>query len=304
MTAVNTYTAIRQPISRFIAVRGINVHCLVWGEGLIGAASRPPLVLLHGWMDVAASFQFMVDAMADDRLVIAADWRGYGMTTSPPVDSYWFADYLGDLDALLDSISPEQPVDLLGHSMGGNVAMIYAGVRPQRVRRLINLEGFGMPATQPEQAGKRLAQWLDQLKVVQDLRDYDSPVGVAQRLMKTNPRLSPDKAAWLALHWAAPDSEGRWKILGDPAHKRVNPLLSRLDETLAIWRQISAPVLWVEGDSDSMRTWWAGRYTRPDFESRLEVIAQLERRVLPQAGHMLHHDQPGLLAAAVEAFLD
>jgi pimeloyl-ACP methyl ester carboxylesterase len=304
MTSVTAYTAIRQPVSRFIALRGINVHCLVWGHGLAVTASRPPLVLLHGWMDVAASFQFMVDAMVDDRLVIAADWRGYGLTTSPPVDSYWFADYLGDLDALLDSISPEQPVDLLGHSMGGNVAMIYAGVRPQRVRRLINLEGFGMPATQPEQAGKRLAQWLDQLKAVQDLRDYDSPAGVAQRLMKTNPRLSPDKAAWLALHWAAPDSDGRWKILGDPAHKRVNPLLSRLDETLAIWRQISAPVLWVEGDSDSMRTWWAGRYTRPDFELRLEVIAQLERRVLPQAGHMLHHDQPGLLAAAVEAFLD
>ena len=84
-------------------------------------------------------------------------------------------------------------MDLLGHSMGGNVAMSYAGVRPERVRKLINLEGFGLPQTQARQAPGRLAQWLDALKTPQSLRDYASLAEVAERLCDNNPRLSPDK---------------------------------------------------------------------------------------------------------------
>ena len=106
------------------------------------------LVLLHGWMDVSASFQFVVDALARNWRVFAPDWRGYGLTDRTQADCYWFPDYLGDLDTLIDSLAERgeltDAVDLLGHSMGGNVAMFYAGIRPQRVRRLINLEGFGL----------------------------------------------------------------------------------------------------------------------------------------------------------------
>lgn len=86
--------------------------------------------------------------------------------------------------------------------MGGNVVMLYAGVRPERIRRLINLEGFGMPATRPSQAPGRLAKWMDDLKSLHrgemDLKSYDDAAGVARRLMKTNPRLGRDKAEWLA----------------------------------------------------------------------------------------------------------
>ncbi len=73
----------------------------------------------------------------------------FGQTSTPQADHYVFADYLADLDMLLDHYAPGQAVDLVGHSMGGNVAMMYAGVRPERIRRLVNLEGFGMPATPP-----------------------------------------------------------------------------------------------------------------------------------------------------------
>ena len=136
-----------------MSVRGCRYHLLQWGPT---QGRMPPVVLAHGWMDVAASWQFMVDALSDAfvqaRPVIALDWRGYGLTEAPATDSYWFPDYLGDLDALLDVLSPGQPVDLVGHSMGGNVVMMYAGVRPQRIRRLVNLEGFGMAATRAAQA--------------------------------------------------------------------------------------------------------------------------------------------------------
>ena len=155
--------------------------------------------------------------------------------------------------------------------MGGNVVMLYAGIRPERIRRLINLEGFGMPATVPEQAPKRYRQWLDELKEPARLKPYDSLADVAARLRKTNPLL-PRKAAWLAPHWSRQDESGQWQILGDPAHKRVNPQLYRVDEVLACWRQIAAPLLWVRGDRTEMEKWWGHRYPRSEFETRLAAV--------------------------------
>ncbi|MGN6827511.1 alpha/beta fold hydrolase [Paucibacter sp. M5-1] len=301
------YTARRPHRSQFISLRGLRHHVLSWGRPELATTERPTLLMLHGWMDVGASFQFVVDALADERHIIAMDWRGFGLSDSSGADSYWFPDYLGDLDALLDAVAPGQAVDLLGHSMGGNVVMSYAGLRPERIRRLINLEGFGLPETQPEMAPARLIEWLDDLKTPQSLKHYDSLAGVAQRLMKTNPRLAADKAAWLAPHWSREQDgpEGKtWHILGDAAHKRANPILYRKAEILACWGRISAPVLWVEGSETQMSQWWGDRYPREDFEARLAVVPQLQRARLQGAGHMLHHDQPEALAARLQAFLD
>ncbi|RTL52111.1 MAG: alpha/beta fold hydrolase, partial [Rhodocyclaceae bacterium] len=128
--------------SEFVPVRHLRYHVRCWGQATPG---QPPLVLLHGWMDVAASWQFVVDALVTERHIIAPDWRGFGFTEGGKVDHYWFPDYLADLECLLDHYAAATPVDLVGHSMGGNVAMLYAGVRPERIRRLVNLEGFGMP---------------------------------------------------------------------------------------------------------------------------------------------------------------
>jgi pimeloyl-ACP methyl ester carboxylesterase len=297
------YTARRHAQSRFVQLRGLRYHLLQWGETSLATPQRPPLVMLHGWMDVAASFQFVVDALPTDRLVLALDWRGFGLTQTPAADSYWLPDYLGDLDAALDALAPGQAVDLLGHSMGGNVVMSFAGVRPEKVRKLINLEGFGMPRTRPSQAPKRLAQWLDELKEPARLRTYDSVAAVAQRLQKTNPLLSAPRAAWLAPHWSGQREDGQWEILGDPAHKRANPVLYQVDEVLECWKLIRAPLLWVEGDRTDTAKWWGTRYTREEFHSRLSVVANVEKHVLSPAGHMLHHDQPEALAMHLEAFL-
>lgn len=300
------YQARRPSRSTFVTVRDLRYHVRTWGDPVPGQA---PLVLVHGWMDVGASWQFMVDALAQERWVIAPDWRGYGLTQTPQPwpDSYWFADYLGDLDALLDHFSADQPVDLVGHSMGGNVAMMYAGVRPARIRRLVNLEGFGLPATRPAQAPTRLAQWLDEIQALRrgemDLKTYDSADGVARRLMKTNPRLGADKADWLAQHWAAPDAQGRWAVLGEAAHKVVNPQLYRVDEALAIYARIAAPVLSVTASEDSLGQWWKGTFTLAEYRERLRHVPQLTEAHIDDAGHMLQHDQPERLAALIEDFL-
>lgn len=302
------YQVLRPSISSWVPLRGCQYHVRQWGTP---AASTTPLVLAHGWMDVAASYQFMVDALSEafvqQRSIIAFDWRGYGLTEAPATDSYWFPDYLADLDALLDTLYPGQTIDLVGHSMGGNVVMMYAGARPERIRRLVNIEGFGMPATRPAQAPGRMAQWLDELKATRqgdkELKTYTSADGVAARLMKTNPRLSQDKADWLAQHWAKPGADGQWRILGDAAHKVINPYLYHAEETLATYSRIGCPVLAVEATDDSLGLWWKGKYTLDEYHERLKSVPQVQIARIDNAGHMLQHDQPEQLARLLEAFL-
>lgn len=311
MDQPSAYTPRRPGSDRFVPVRGLDYHVIAWGDPSLVTPERPPLFMVHGWMDVGASFQFVVDALAalegESRYVLAADWRGFGLTRVPPTDSYWFADYLGDLDALLHhadlGLAGDAPLDLLGHSMGGNVVMSYAGVRPERIRRLVNLEGFGLPETKPHHGPKRLRQWLDELRTEVALRDYPSADAVAERLLKNNARLDAARAAWLAGHWAEQRADGRWHILGDAAHKRANPVLYRKEEILEAWKLITAPLLWAEGRETDVTKWWGDRYPREDFESRLAVVPRVERLLLADCGHMLHHDQPAALAARLKAFL-
>ena len=307
------YQVKRPSRSVFVPVRGLQYHVRCWGEAQAGQA---PLVLVHGWMDVAASFQFVVDALGDafmqNRFVIAPDWRGYGLTDGGGVDNYWFPDYIADLDFLVDHFSPDQPIDLVGHSLGGNVVMFYGGIRPGRVRRLVNLEGFGGPPSMAAQAPGRYAKWLDQLKQHRlgelDMRGYPDADGVAQRLAKTNPRMARDqtgrdKAAWLSRQWASPNEEGQWMILGDPAHKIVNAQLLRVDEMLEVYRCITMPLLAVEASDDAMWDWWKGSFTRDQYHERLQSVPDCRIALVQDAGHMLHHDQPERLAELLEEFL-
>lgn len=309
MAVMSAYTPRRPARCEFVPVRTLRYHLRQWGEP---SAARPPLVLLHDWMDVGASWQFVVDAMARDRYVIAPDWRGFGKTAGGGADNFWVADYLADLDWLLDHVAGERPVDLVGHSLGGNVAMQYAGVRPARVRRLVNLEGFGLPATRPDEAPGRYARWIDELKRLHAgalaLHSYADAASVAQRLNKNNPRLAPDKAEWLAREWATPqvDAQGRtrWAIQGEAAHKVVSAQLFRADETLALYAAITAPVLCVEAADDSLRGRWQGRYSREEFHARLQSVRDVRIAEVPDAGHMLHHDQPERVARLIEDFVD
>ena len=301
------YQAQKPSQSTFVPIRHLNYHVRQWGTPTLHQA---PLVLVHGWMDVAASWQFMVDALQAERWIIAPDWRGFGLTREPgpAPDSYWFADYRADLDLLLDHFAKDQQVDLVGHSMGGNVAMMYGGVRPERIRRLTNLEGFGLPATKPAQAPGRYAKWIDEIKSLHAgdmaLKAYDSSEGVARRLMKTNPRLAADKAAWLACHWAAQNAQGQWEIQGDPAHKVISAHLYQVEEALEVYRRISAPVLSVTASDDSLSQWWKGTFTLAHYQERLQAVPHLQSAVIADAGHMLHHDQPDALARLIEKFLD
>ena len=108
-------------------------------------------------------------------------------------------------------------------------------------------------------------------------------------------------ARFLAEHWSAPNAAGRLELLGDPAHKRTNPYLYRVDETVAIWRAIAAPVLLVSADAPDR---WRRFVDTDEYRARLAAIPQLRQACVEQAGHMLHHDQPERVASLIEEFID
>jgi len=287
---------VRQSESQFLEIRGLRYHVRRWS-----APGAPKMVLLHGWMDVSASFQFVVDALERAWDVYAPDWRGYGLTDWGKEDTYWFPDYLADLDLLLQAIEPGKPVNLVGHSMGGHVAGLYAGVRPARVARFVNLEGYGLAATRPDQAPARYARWLDELGERPRLRPYESFAALAERLQGNNKKLSREKVEFLARHWGQ-EEKGKGVVLrSDPAHKIVNPVLYRQDEVRACWQLVTAPVLWVEAaGSDALKR--VGLDAAAHAERRA-AFRDLRHVTVPGSGHMLHHDQPQAVARLLEEFL-
>lgn len=281
--------------SEFLTIRGLKSHVRLWGP-----ADAPRLFLLHGWMDCSASFQFLVDALAREWRVIAPDWRGFGQSEWLH-RSYWFPDYLADLERLLDHFAPDEPVRLVGHSMGGNVVGLYAGVRPARVAKLAILEGFGLHPTDPGLAPGRYAKWLDQDKAGATLRDYADLGEFADRLMRDNPRLQREQAEFLAANFSQRRPDGRFGYAADPWHRVTNPVLYRFEEAKACWRAVTAPVLWVVAADSRLYKEFSAR--EEDYRARLASFPALREVLLADCGHMLHHDQPQRLASVLEEFL-
>jgi pimeloyl-ACP methyl ester carboxylesterase len=281
--------------SIFLPVRGLRYHLREWG-----AEDAPLVFMLHGWMDVSASFQFVVDALEHEWRVVAPDWRGFGRSAGQG-DAYWFPDYLGDLDAILAHYSPVAPVKLVGHSLGGNVASIYAGVRPARVARLVALDAFGLADTRPEQAPGRFEKWLGELATPVAFRPYPDFEALARRLGSDNPRLLPERAAFLARELGTQTAIGEVVLAADPAHRRVHPILYRRQEVLACWRRAVAEVLWLEPEDSALRQRMGVGDT--EYEASMACFAHFRREVVAGTGHNLHHDQPEAVARIIEAFL-
>jgi pimeloyl-ACP methyl ester carboxylesterase len=260
---------------------------------------EPPIFLLHGWQDTGDTFQFMVDEFTRDWPLMALDWRGFGRSEWP-AGGYWFPDYLADLDALLALFSPGAPVRLIGHSMGGNIASLYAGVRPDRVRSVVNLEGFGMPRTSPQEAPGRVRKWLDELKSMPALKEYESFEQLAHIIRARYPRLDAARAAFVAQSWARSEANGRIRLLGDPRHRHVNPVLYKREDAEACWREIRAPVLMMLGEESELLPRLGAAGSEQAFRA---VMPGVEFARVPGAGHMLHLERPELVAPLAEAFL-
>ncbi|MFY9326920.1 MAG: alpha/beta hydrolase [Georgfuchsia sp.] len=257
-------------------------------------------MLLHGWGDISASWQFVVDELRRDWRVIAPDWRGFGKSEWQG-EPYFFPSYLADLDAMLDHYSPGRAVPVVGHSMGGNIVSLYAGVFPSRITHIVNLEGFGMSRTSPEEAPDRYGAWLSKLKQPQAFRGYTDRDDLVARLCDDNPRLMPDQAKFLAAHIGVENGSGGIDIAIDPVHQLNNPVLYRLEEAMACWRRITAPVLLVTG-ADSIIT---RKFFPPgsDGRERFKAYPNFKETNLADSGHNMHHDQPAAVARLIEDFV-
>ena len=251
-------------------------------------------------MDSSATFQFVVAALAKDWHVIAPDWRGYGASEwlRRP---YWFPDYYADLDALLAHYSPDRPARLVGHSMGGNIAGVYSGARPQRVSQVAMLDFLGLKAASADEAPDRLRQWLDGVLAHPQLRRYADHNALARRLREANPRLSDERAAFLARNVGHVLPDGQVEMACDPWHKTPSPTPYRIEEVMASWRAITAPVLLLVSDQGYVR----GRFgdTSDDYRQRFACFPDARVIEVTDAGHNLQHDQPEQVAAALESFL-
>lgn len=288
--------------SRFIEVHGLRYHLREWGT-----PGAPQLFMLHGWLDTSASFQFIIDSLQRKWHVVAPDWRGCGLSEwATGTNGYRFIDFLADLEVILDRVKSDGTVNLVGHSMGANVACHYAGVRPGLVRRVVSLEGFGPLLRNgdedPAQAPQRLARWLDELRVLRPFNRFATEGDVIDELRRLNPRLSEARAQHLCAHWFQRSGEGDFRRLGDPAYKIREPGRYRPAEVNAVWAAVTAPVLHV-GAHDIARSASPAEAEEADrFRDRLSAFRDFREETIGEAGHMIHHDQPEKLAALIEAF--
>lgn len=278
-----------------IDVRGLQYNVRHWGP-----EDAPRLFMLHGWMDTSASFQFVVDALESEWHVIAPDWRGFGASQwlNQP---YWFADYYGDLDRLLDHYAPDSPALLVGHSMGASIASIYAGVRRPRVARVVMLDFLGLLPSKPSDAPARIAGWLDALNDPPHMRGYPDAEALARRLMLADPRLGRKRAAFLAQNGSRVRSDGGLEVACDAWHRIASPYLYHVEEVMACWQAVEVPVLMLLADRGYVRERFADM--AEDYQRRIACFRDLKIVHVTDAGHNLHHDQPEQVAAAIEPFL-
>ncbi len=291
MRQTDIYKPIKEPKRVRQPIRGVDYSVLEWGPD-----DEAPIVWLHGWGDCAATAQFVVDALDAGRRIVAPDFRGFGGSRAD-VASYWFPDYLADLDALLAIYSPEAPVTLVGHSMGANVGGLFAGTMPERVAAFVNIEGFGLANADPDTAPDRYRVWIEAGRRPADFSTYADFSALADRIAKRSPAMDSARAEFVARAWGV-EQEGCVRLKADPRHRLPNPVLYRRAESEACWRRVAAPVLLVSGSESA--------FARGD-DTRLDPtplpFPDVESVTIPGAGHMLHFEAPDALAGQIEAFL-
>ncbi len=288
-----SYEPRRAPWQEDIDVRGLRYRLTWWGE-----RTSAPIVLLHGFLDSGATWQFLVDRLPPDWTFVAPDWRGFGDSEWAP-GGYWFPDYFADLDVLLDALVPHSRAKVIGHSMGANVAKMYGGIRTQRLQWLVNLEGLGMRPTRPEEAPQRYEKWLDEVRDPFKEGRYASVEELASILRMRNPRLTRPTSAFLACAWSRPVPPGsEVQLRFDPRHRFVNPILYRREEAQACWARLEVPMLLVLGEHSDIRK----RVPQTSEEEWHALFKRLRIVTIPGTGHMMHHEDPASVARHIVAF--
>jgi pimeloyl-ACP methyl ester carboxylesterase len=268
---------------------GLELSVVEWAPD----APHATCLLLHGFMDAGGSFDLVAPTLADAGLrVLAPDLRGFGESDRVSGGGYYhFPDYVADVDALLSGVTGD--LFVVGHSMGGTIATLFAGARPERVQKLAVLEGVGPLDSPDDTAPLRLHKWLEQLASpprAQPMTEEDA----LRRLVAAHPRIDREVLATRLVHLARPEGDGLvWRF--DPLHRTTSPMPFFAKVYSAFAARVACPVLYVTGGPLGWRV--------PDEDARVAAFADAKRVDIDGAGHMMHWTAPGPLAMHLETFL-
>lgn len=281
--------------SQRLLINGIRHQIYFWGS-----PKKPLIIFLHGWLDTGASFDFTCRHLEHDFHCIAPDMRGYGQSAhSKSPLGYFFYEYIADLHALATRLSPQKPVILAGHSLGGNVASFYAGAYPDRVSYLINIEGFGFQEKKIEDTPVRLRTWLEGIRQRPHFRIYKTISEFADRLRKANPRLPQDRALFIARH-ITKKTKGGVIMAADPMHKLPEPYFLDTQIAQVFWGNIKAPCLLITAECSELLSYLGNE----DLQTRLSHFPNASKKAaIRDCGHMVHYEQAEDLAKIIIQFI-
>jgi pimeloyl-ACP methyl ester carboxylesterase len=284
------------PRHSFIDAQGLQIHYLEWGH-----SDGEPLILVHGYLDLADSWRAFVAALETGQpnlRVIAPDCRGHGDSGWIGAGGYYhFPDYVFDLDCVVRAHSLDS-FTLIGHSMGGTISLLYAGTFPERVKKLVLIEGIGPIGMTFSDAPLKMEKWITELheRGRPNFREYTSLAAGASQLRQTNPRLSENTALEIARAAMKQNDRGKWIWKFDPLHRTTAPQPFYTAQALEFLRRIQCPVLLIDGEQSRQTR-------RTDKQERYEAIANHQCVTINGAGHMVHQDNPDQLADVVRDFI-
>jgi pimeloyl-ACP methyl ester carboxylesterase len=285
-------TSLPAPEARYYQSQGLKLHFADWGN-----PSAPPLVLVHGGLDHCRSWDHLAQAIRANFHVIAPDLRGHGESEWASGSSYSLADHVYDLTCLVKSAGFEQAT-IIGHSMGGMVSLTYTGAFPDKVSRLVVLDGVtNYPSRKIKPAELRIADWVSDLdKLAQrKIHRYASVADGAERMLARNQHLTPAQALHLATHGLKQNADGSYSWKFDPYLRARAPYRLSLEDHIGLWSRIICPTLLVSGSESFLPD--------PEKAGVMEHFANAELARIEGAGHWLQHDRPDEVLALIERFL-
>ncbi len=281
------------PTSHYYYSQRLKLHYVDWGN-----ADKPLLLLIHGGRDHARNWDWVATALRDDYHIVAPDLRGHGDSQWAIGGSYALIDFTLDIAQLLDALA-DDPVTIIGHSLGGAIALQYTGTFPERVSKVVAIEGLGPPPGMIKErpAQERMQYWVEEMKSLaqRKVKRYASLEEAVDRMREANPHLSEEQARHLTVHGSYRDEDGTYLWKFDNYTRTTTPYLFNKNDARELWGGIDRPVLLLRG-TDS----WA---SDPVEDGRADAFQQYEFHNIDGAGHWVHHDRLEVFLGHVRRFL-